>query len=110
MSWLCAARLRRHEPSLLLRSYGTQAVQLQRRLVTATQQRLKGQSAQLQELHRALSTVSPLGTLDRGYAIVTRHPSGEVLRSADQVEAGNRVNARLARGMLRCTVDETEKH
>ena len=57
---------------------------------------------------RALDTVSPLATLDRGYAIVTT-ADGQVLHDAQQVQSGDQVTARLAQGRLRCTVDEAEK-
>jgi exodeoxyribonuclease VII large subunit len=54
---------------------------------------------------RALDTISPLATLERGYAILSR-PDGVILRDAADVETGDQVHARLGRGRLRCTVDE----
>jgi exodeoxyribonuclease VII large subunit len=55
---------------------------------------------------RALNAISPLATLERGYAIVSR-PGGDILRDAKDVKAGEQINARLGKGQLRCTVDET---
>jgi exodeoxyribonuclease VII large subunit len=50
--------------------------------------------------------LSPLATLERGYAVVqTAH--SDVLRAAEQVGAGDRLTARLARGRLDLTVDAT---
>jgi exodeoxyribonuclease VII large subunit len=46
---------------------------------------------------------SPLNLLARGYAIAY-DASGKVLRSADQVAAGDDVSVRLARGTLDTTV------
>jgi exodeoxyribonuclease VII large subunit len=57
---------------------------------------------------RALNTVSPLATLERGYAIVTTEPDGTVLRDAAGVEPGTRIRARLARGALTATVQSAE--
>ncbi|MEJ2604145.1 MAG: exodeoxyribonuclease VII large subunit, partial [Gammaproteobacteria bacterium] len=57
---------------------------------------------------RALNTVSPLATLERGYAIVTEAESDRLLRDAAQVEAGARIEARLARGSLTATVDSVD--
>ena len=54
---------------------------------------------------RALGAVSPLATLDRGYAIVADAVSGRVLRDAAEVAPGTVVEARLARGSLRATVN-----
>ena len=54
---------------------------------------------------RALHGVSPLATLDRGYAIVT-DAAGGIVTEAAQLAAGDRIEARLASGSLRATVDE----
>jgi exodeoxyribonuclease VII large subunit len=48
--------------------------------------------------------VSPLATLGRGYAIVSDADSGKVLTDASA--AGERIEARLAKGRFRATVDE----
>jgi exodeoxyribonuclease VII large subunit len=53
---------------------------------------------------RALDAVSPLKTLDRGYAIVTRGADGAVLTQADSVELGEEIEARLAHGRVRARV------
>jgi exodeoxyribonuclease VII large subunit len=56
---------------------------------------------------RALHAISPLATLERGYAIV-RTPGGDIVRMAESVKPGDPVEARLARGTLQCTVDAIE--
>jgi exodeoxyribonuclease VII large subunit len=43
--------------------------------------------------------VSPLNTLERGYAIV-QDKTGRVIRKAGQVQPGDTVTARLAEGAL----------
>ncbi len=53
-----------------------------------------------------LEAVSPLATLARGYAIVTRPPGGEVLRSAAGVRVGEWIGVRLHRGTLLCRVED----
>jgi exodeoxyribonuclease VII large subunit len=55
-------------------------------------------------LGRALNSVSPLATLDRGYAIVKNEASGEVLLSAANVTAGDDVRAQLSQGEILATV------
>ena len=54
-----------------------------------------------------LHTLSPLAILDRGYSLVETVPARRIVRDARQVSAGQEVVARLARGQLRCTVNET---
>ena len=49
---------------------------------------------------RTLNTVSPLATLDRGFAIVTRADDGTLLTDAEAVQPGDDVEIRLARGRL----------
>jgi exodeoxyribonuclease VII large subunit len=52
---------------------------------------------------RTLHAVSPLATLDRGYAIVLDE-GGRVVSDATSLAAGAAIEARLARGSLRATV------
>jgi exodeoxyribonuclease VII large subunit len=53
---------------------------------------------------RGLHAVSPLATLDRGYAIVADAGSGEVLMRAADASVGSDIRARLAKGELTATV------
>lgn len=46
----------------------------------------------------ALQTVSPLSTLDRGYAIVTEPGSGRILRDVSTIKPGAVVSTRVANG------------
>jgi exodeoxyribonuclease VII large subunit len=55
-----------------------------------------------------LDARSPLATLARGYAIVTRLPDGVILRDPDQAPPGTRIAARLAAGTLHARVEAPE--
>jgi len=55
-----------------------------------------------------IHALSPLAILHRGYAIC-RTPEREILRDAGSVAPGNRVDVVLARGELRCRVEESLK-
>ena len=79
---------------------------LSQRLHTAINSVLQIRQQQLAVACRSLDTTSPLATLERGYAIVTRQRDGHVLQQATSVEPGEQVTARLAQGRLLCTVDE----
>jgi exodeoxyribonuclease VII large subunit len=59
----------------------------------------------LQDLARTLHAVSPLPTLDRGYALVLGVTSGQTISSAHQVKPGEAVAAQLRDGRLYGTVD-----
>lgn len=102
------ARLQRHHPGPRLQHLRDLHVALSRRLHTATHTRFARWRQQVAALARALDAVSPLATLERGYAIVTA-ADGRVVQDARTVQRGERVMARLARGRLRCTVEESEE-
>ena len=59
-------------------------------------------------LGAALDAMSPLKVLGRGYAMA-RGPSGEILRSWRDVQAGERVSVALGEGGFLCTVEEPWK-
>ncbi|UCE88133.1 MAG: exodeoxyribonuclease VII large subunit, partial [Pseudomonadota bacterium] len=101
-------RLQRHSPVHRVARTATHCNELERRLQTAMTRYLKDHQAQLGSAGRALDAVSPLATLGRGYAIVTDSASGEILHSSAQVNQGDRIEARLHEGRLRCRVDEVK--
>jgi exodeoxyribonuclease VII large subunit len=53
--------------------------------------------------HR-LAALSPLATLSRGYAIVTRREDGKLVQASTGVTVGAGIDIRLARGSLGATV------
>jgi exodeoxyribonuclease VII large subunit len=57
---------------------------------------------------RSLRSLSPLATLERGYAIVTQLPAGNVLTESASVGPGEEVGIRLARGSLAAKVTRSE--
>jgi exodeoxyribonuclease VII large subunit len=76
------------------------------RLGSAMQAAVTTRRQALAVYSRALNAISPLATLERGYAIVSR-PGGDILRDASDVKTGEQINARLGRGKLVCTVDKS---
>ena len=71
----------------------------QRRLHRAIEERRERDAARLRHLGHALHALSPLATLERGYAILF-DTAGHVLRSAQHVTADTPLRARLADGEL----------
>lgn len=53
-----------------------------------------------------LNGLSPLATLERGYAILEMVPSCQIIRGVEQVAVGDEVVARLTNGQVRCTVND----
>ena len=101
-----AGKLLQQSPALSVqRSIGRLAT-LRQRLGTSALKALGDASHRIALLGRALNSVSPLATLDRGYAIVQDEASGRVLTRASDVMAGNKVRARLSEGELVATVNK----
>jgi exodeoxyribonuclease VII large subunit len=62
------------------------------------------QKSRLAAESRRLDAVSPLRVLERGYAVVIKPSSGQVVRNASEVENGDELQVRLARGQIRAQV------
>lgn len=52
-----------------------------------------------------LNALSPLAILGRGYSLLFTALDGEIIRRSQDVQAGDKVVARLSEGQLHCTVD-----
>lgn len=74
-------------------------------LQKTSQRSLATKRQRLAETGRMLHAVSPLNTLQRGYAIITSNQQKVVSRSQD-LNVGDSINASLAEGELRCRVEK----
>ena len=81
---------------------------LVQRLRSATQTALASSQHRLELAIRGLHSVSPLATLERGYAIVEDAKTGRVLLRGSDVTPGEDIRARLAKGELIATVRSAE--
>jgi exodeoxyribonuclease VII large subunit len=88
-----------------VRSAAARHAALYARLRAAALARLYLARERLSPLVRTLNAVSPLATLERGYAIVSRG-SGAIVRSAAEVSPGMPIEVRLAVGKIRAKVEE----
>ncbi len=102
------ARLQANSPRARFRRLEHERQRLDLLLTALMHRCLERNRARLHQAMQALHTLSPLATLERGYAIVTRLPSGELLRAASGCAPGERVRARLARGELECVVEKVQ--
>lgn len=80
----------------------------QQRLAAAAQSRLGREEQRFARNAAALDAMSPLKVLGRGYAMV-QAADGSVLRSARQVQTGDRIEVRLGEGTLGCRVEEKKE-
>ena len=97
--------------------YMSMTLQLRMRRLTELHQRLNNASTgsignlknKLNLAERALQSVNPLATLQRGYAIVSDSATGNVLTNISMAKPGSKITARLAHGALIATVDKVKK-
>lgn len=101
------ARHRRATPISLMRRTQSQVEDLYRRLAHAQRRDMATRSTQLANASRSLDSLSPLRTLERGYAIA-RDDDDTIIREADALRIGDRINVSLARGRLICYVEACE--
>jgi exodeoxyribonuclease VII large subunit len=101
----CQSRLWRASPVARLRETAARHGVLLSRLQAAGLERVQRARERLLPLVRTLNAVSPLATLERGYAIVSGE-HGEILRDAAAAAPGSMIEARLAKGRLRAKVEK----
>jgi exodeoxyribonuclease VII large subunit len=98
------SRLWQLSPIARLQGAAARHAALFARLQAAGLAQLQRARARLSPLVRTLNAVSPLATLDRGYAIVSLE-SGGILRNAADAVPGTVIEARLSSGRIRAKVE-----
>lgn len=102
------ARLALQSPQQTLARQSQKQDNLRLRLTRAMQVRLEQASMSLGSSCRALDTVSPLATLQRGYAVARRQPQGVLITRASQLEVGDAVELSLRDGKVNTRVESME--
>jgi exodeoxyribonuclease VII large subunit len=100
---LSVGRLWQLSPAARLQGTASRYAVLSARLRAAGLKQLNRSRERLAPLVRTLNAVSPLATLDRGYAIVSLEGGG-ILRDAKDAVAGTIIEARLSKGRIRAKV------
>jgi exodeoxyribonuclease VII large subunit len=96
-------RLARAHPGNRLQQQVQRLDELDLRLRRAWEVTLNRAQQRLLLAQRGLDAISPLATLERGYAIVTA-ADGRVLQGADEAKEGDLIEARLRRGTVQARV------
>ena len=103
-----SGELLQQSPALMVQRSIGQLATLQQRLGGSAHDALSGVAHRIALLGRALNSVSPLATLDRGYAIVLDE-NGKALTDASKANKGDEIRARLAKGELVAKVTKVVK-
>lgn len=91
-------------PKRSIELYKTQIQSNKMRVTTFIQHQIKAQQQHFIHLAKALDALSPLKTLERGYAIVTDKLTNTIIRRTMDVKIGDVIEARLTEGQLECVV------
>lgn len=99
---------RLRSPRQQLQMWQFRHADLARRLDRAMARRQQEAEGRLATLAGRLDLLSPLRTLERGYAIAFAERTGKAVLDAGTLAAGDRLQLRFARGRAAATVDETD--
>jgi len=92
------ARLRSAAPGNLIRHQQNRLAASRLRLEAALSNRLTGLRNRLAVAAAGLQAVSPLATLKRGYAVIQDSATQAVITGSEELEVGQSITGRLARG------------
>ncbi len=81
---------------------------VQQRMGLTAQRKLSAQMQRFARVAASLDALSPLKVLGRGFAMA-QSSTGTVIRSAAQVQVGEKIEVRLGEGTLGCTVDDKKE-
>jgi exodeoxyribonuclease VII large subunit len=98
--------LQRASPRNLVNRRRQAVDELVRGLQVALRHELDLRRAHLRGLEGRLRPLSPLGTLERGYALVRHRESREIVRSVRQAPAGQALNVQVADGHFPARAEE----
>ncbi len=94
-------------PGQRLQATGLQVATLERRLDQAMTQHLSQYQQRLRVVARGLNAISPLATLERGYAIVT--DGDTLIQSTDQLTVDQKLEIRLNQGSFQAEVKSLKR-
>lgn len=93
------------EPQTMITAHENELTMIRRRSLQATNGLLIQAQNEIQHLRSQARSLSPLRTLERGYAVV-QTDEGQAVRNAAEVAAGDTVHVRVARGRFDADITE----
>ncbi len=96
------------KPETLIENRFIQIDRLYDRLKNASANSLNNKTQKLANISAKLDAISPLKVLSRGYAVA--QANGKLIRTVDDISAGDKFRLLLSDGNAECQVIETEKN
>ncbi|MFK7815422.1 MAG: exodeoxyribonuclease VII large subunit [Gammaproteobacteria bacterium] len=101
-------RFESQSPRTRIREAKTKLIDLHRQMNRSIELKLEHKQQILHTLERTLDAVSPLGTLNRGYAIASKSSNGQILHDSKQINKGEKISIQLAQGSLSAKVEDKQ--
>jgi len=99
-------RIHTHSPQQQLINFRTNLINTEMRLKASVHNQLTAASNRWKIAARALDTVSPLATLERGFAVV-KHKN-KVVTDATVLASGDQIETQVARGTIHSKIDSID--
>ncbi len=97
---LLASSLNERSPSVLLQNYGFRLESSSKGIEQSVIKILKDKKSDFLRNLKTLEAVSPLSVLSRGYSILTKGKSNEVISSSSQLTIGEEIEGKLSQGKI----------
>jgi exodeoxyribonuclease VII large subunit len=104
---VASARLRHHDFRRQLANNRRLLEAQETALTSSLRSRLFAMRSRLERAEAQLQALSPVAILERGYALVF-DKNGRLVRDVVQVQRGDEISTRIAKGNIRATVEGTE--
>ncbi len=98
--------LNRHNPAEKISLHQQKLGYLEERIKRAIRQKLKQLQQKQSAICQTLNAVSPLATLERGYAIVKHQASDRIIKSSEELQLNDMTETRLGKGFFISQVKE----
>ncbi|MGZ8223921.1 MAG: exodeoxyribonuclease VII large subunit [Methylobacter sp.] len=104
------ANLWQFNPAVLIKNHQQRQLYLSKCLLNIIQHKLDQLNQQLVNSSQTLQAVSPLATLNRGYAMAIHLPSMQLVRSTEQLAPGDMIQTRVAQGQFISQIQSIENN
>ena len=99
-------RLNNSSPTLKIQKAISHLSEMQLKITISTKSSLTKFNSQLTALGKTLDSLSPLKTLDRGYAVARDSKTKKIISNSEKVSINSRIDIKLAKGEIAAKVIE----
>ena len=99
------AKVNNQNPKQIILRKIEKVTSLEKRCKSSISNSINHSKNKILNVEQLLNTVSPISTLQRGYAIVTKHDEKNIVTNAKQLNSGDQIRIRLASSEIDSTVD-----